>query len=227
MNASTRLTGQRVLVLGATGNVGHGAAIAMLDAGATVLAPTRTARGAEALATTFAGRPLQPLVGDISDPIGAAQLADAIASAGPVDHVFASLGPWWQGGRIADQDPAEWTRVRAMLLDGHVHAAEVLLPMLEGRDGASYTIVTGMGAHHVMAGTSLLFVATGGVLSLSKVLRAEYEDGRVRVNELLISARIEKDPRPGVIEAAQLGRTAVEIATGEQFGQIVRFPRAG
>ena len=220
------LSNQRVLVLGTTGNVGHGIAAAMLDAGATVLAPTRSPRRAQQLETIFANQALEPLVGDISDPRGAERLAEEIAARGPVDHVIASLGSWWQGGSVASQDPAQWARVRAMLLDGHVHAAELLLPLLHGRPGASYTIITGMGAHHPMPGTSLLFVATGAVLSLSKVLRAEYETGPVRVNELLISTRVEKQPRPGVTPSKVLGEAVVTLAGSSRRGEIVAFPEA-
>ncbi len=218
------LEGKRVVVFGASGNVGHGAAHAMLDAGARVVAPTRTEGGARALEETFSGRAFEAVVGDISDPQRAPELAERVAAGGAIDHVFVSLGPWWQGGRVADQDPAQWTRVRAMLLDGHVHAATLFLPLLEAHGGGSYTIVTGMGAHHPMPGTSLLFIATGGVLSLSKVLRTEHEGATVRVNELLISARIEKTPRAGVVPSATFGEAAVAIATGSVSGQVVKYP---
>lgn len=222
---SALLHNTTALVFGASGNVGHGAATAFLDAGATVIAPTRTAAGAEALRADFAGRDLRPLLGDISDPQDAPRLRDAILAAhGPVDHVLVSLGSWWQGGALAGQDPAAWTQVRRMLLDGHIHAAALFLPLLAGRPSASYTVVTGMGAHHHLPGTSLLFVATQGVLGLSRVLRDEHRDGPVRVNELLIGARIEKTPRPGVIPSATFGQAAVAIAShAEVRGQVLRY----
>lgn len=218
------LSGKRALVLGATGNVGHGVTSALLDAGATVVAPTRSAERAEALGQTFADRAIEAVVGDVSDVAGAVALVRAIAERGPIDHVVASLGPWWQGGAVADQDPAEWARVRAMLLDGHVHAATQFLPLLRERPGATYTVITGMGAHHVMPGTSLLFVATGGVLSLSKVLRAEYEDGPVRVNEVLIKTRVEKAPRPGVTPSVELGQAVAALITSTRKSEVVSFP---
>lgn len=108
-----------------------------------------------------------------------------------------------------------------MLLDGHVHAATQFLPMLAERPGATYTIVTGMGAHHVMPGTSLLFVATGGVLSLSKVLRAEYEDGPIKVNEILIKTRVEKKPRPGVTLSTEFGRAVASLITSSRKSEVV------
>lgn len=214
------LSGQRVVVFGATGNVGHGAAAAFLAAGATVLAPTRDAGSASTLAQRF-GDGLVPVVGDISDPVDAPRLAAALRDEGPLDHVFASLGPWWQGGALAGQPTAEWARVRRMLLDGHVHAASQLIPALRDQ-ASSYTVVTGMGAHQVIPGTSLLFVAVNGVTALSKVLRSEHGAGP-RVNELLIHARIEKTARPGVVPSEAFGRAAVALAASSVRSRVVDF----
>ena len=213
----------RVVVFGATGNVGFGAATAFLDSGAQVLAPTRSEAGAERLNAAFSNPALQPVVGDISDPSGAEALRDEIAERGPIDHVVASLGPWWQKGPLAGQAPGEWQHVRRMLVDGHVHAAATLLPLLRERPGASYTVVTGMGAHHLVPDTSLLFVACGAVLSLAKWLRAEMSEGPVRVNELLIGCRIEKEPRKGVVPSAVFGRAPVAIAGSQVRGQVLRY----
>lgn len=214
----------RVVVLGASGNVGHGAARAWLDAGAEVLAPTRTEAGAEAIRRELPGDRLVPLVADVSDPVGAQRLATRIAEAGPIAHVFASLGPWWQGGRTAGQPPEAWLRVRAMMLDGHVLAATQLIPLLEAAGGGSYTVVTGAGAHALPPGAGLMITALGGVLKLSEVLRAEHRDGAVRVHELHIRARVEKLPRPGVIPADELGRFAVALAQGGRRSEVVPFP---
>ncbi len=217
------LDGRRVLVFGASGNVGYGAAQAFLAAGAQVIAPTRSPASAEALRAHFDGA-IEPVIGDISDPNGAASLADAVAERGPIHHAFVSLGPWWQEGPLVRQTPDEWLRVRRMMLDGHVHAAMLFIPMLASAGGGSYTVVTGMGAHHYVPGTSLLFAAVGGVLSLSKVLRSEHADDDVRVNELLISARVERTARPGVVEAVRLGEFAASIARDEALrGEVLTF----
>lgn len=220
-----RVAGSTAVVFGATGNVGHGVAHALLEAGARVLAPTRTEAGAAALRAAFAG--ITPVIGDVSDADGATALAARLIEQGPIDHVFVSLGPWWQGGPVAGQPPAEWSVVRGMLLDGHVHAAATLLPHLATRPAATYTLATGMGAHHVNPGTSLLFVATNGVLALSKVLRAEHAAGPVRVNEVLIRARVEKVPRPGVIPSADFGRRVLASLSGDGRGEVLEIGARG
>lgn len=212
------------LVLGATGNVGHGAALAFLEQGLRVVAPTRSASGAAQLRATFEGQDLHPVVGDVSDPDDVARVRDHVRDQhGPLDHAFVSLGPWWQGGAVAGQPPAEWARVRTMLLDGHVHVAAQWLPVLAERPGSSYTIVTGMGAVDPLPGTSLLFVATNGVLALSRVLRQEHREGPVRVNELRIGCRVEKVARGGVVTSAQLGQAALAIAQAEVRSEVLGF----
>lgn len=216
---------KQVVVFGATGNVGHGAAEAFAEAGATVIAPTRNAEGASAIERTFAGRgKVVPVIGDISHPDEASKLhAKILENHAPVDHVFVALGPWWQEGALAGQPPEVWSKVRRMLLDGHVHAAALFLPPLSRRPGTSYTLVTGMGAHQYIPNTSLLFVATNGVLALSKVIREEHANDDVRVNELLIGTRVEKQARPGVVPSAVFGRAALAIAVGEVRGEVLRY----
>jgi len=218
------LNGKTAVVFGATGNVGHGAAEGFVAAGAKVVAPSRTAEGANQLERTFAGRSLAPIVGDISDPDDAKRLHETILERhAPVDHVFVALGPWWQEGSVSGQPPKAWAEVRRMLLDGHVHAASLFLPPLSRREATSYTIVTGAAAKQYIPNTSLLFVATNGVLALSKVIREEHASDAVRVNELLIETRIEKQARPGVVPSAAFGEAVVDIATADVRGEVLRY----
>ncbi|ACY14269.1 SDR family NAD(P)-dependent oxidoreductase [Haliangium ochraceum] len=215
------------LVLGATGNVGYGISAALLEAGVRVVAPSRDEQRANALREQFEGESFAAIVGDPSSDDGAEALAAASETAhGPIDHVVASIGPWWQKGRLSEQPKGEWDRVRSMLLDGHVHLARALMPRLALRPSATYTIVTGMGAHHHTPGTSMLYVACGAVLSLSQVLRDEHRSGPVRVNELLIGARIEREARDGVVPAAELGAWLVDRLAAEPRSEVLRFPAA-
>jgi NAD(P)-dependent dehydrogenase (short-subunit alcohol dehydrogenase family) len=211
-------------VFGTTGNVGYGAALGLLAAGATVIAPTRTPQGADGIRAAFAGRALHAVVGDVSEPDDALRLRDTIAREyGGIDHVFVALGPWWQGGALADQAATEWSRVRAMLLDGHVHAATVFLPLLAKRPGSSYTLATGMGAHRFAPGTSLLHIATHGALALSRVIREEHRAGPTRVNEILIACRIERVARPGVVPSAVFGEAVAAIANHSVRSEVLRY----
>ncbi len=215
------------VVFGATGNVGFGVAQALLGAGHTVVAPTRSAEGAGRLAQELGGPGgLITLVGDVSDGGGAQALRDAVyARVGQVDHVVASIGPWWQKGRVIDQDEAEYRAVMRASLDGHVFAAQAFLPQLVGRAGASYTIVTGAGGNMAIPKTGLLVIAVSGVFGLSRMLRAEHAGDAVRVNELMIATRVEREARAGVVPAAELGEGVLRLVQSEVRGQALEFTR--
>lgn len=213
-----------VVVLGGTGNVGWGAARALLRRGARVIAVTRSPAQALALpAELGAPERVQAVVGDLGTSDGAHALADELAARGGFHHVFASMGPWWQGGPIVEQSGEAYREVMRAYLDCHVYAALALLPPIRGRAGASYTIVTGQGGHMTIPGTGLLVIAVSGVFGLSRMLRAEHAADPVRVNELLIRARVERAPRDGVVAADEFGAAAVAIADSDLRGQIVAY----
>jgi NAD(P)-dependent dehydrogenase (short-subunit alcohol dehydrogenase family) len=227
------LKNQRVVVTGVTGNVGWGVAHAMLARGANVVAVTRHEESAAGLRATLAvgddggAQRLQVVVGDLSDGTDAIALRDRVLSTGQVSHVVASLGAWWQKGAIVEQTPQEFREVREGALDAQVHCAMAFLPGLRHRAGTSYTLITGAAGHMAIANTGLLVVTVCGVLGLSRMLRAEHAHDAVRVNEVLISARIEREARPGVVPAAHFGQAVADIAASDQRGAVLGFDAEG
>jgi NAD(P)-dependent dehydrogenase (short-subunit alcohol dehydrogenase family) len=133
------------------------------------------------------------------------------------------MGPWWQKGPIVEQSGDEYREVMRANLDCQVFAAQALIPPIRRRSGASYTIVTGQGGHASIPGTGLLVIAVSGVFGLSRMLRLEHAADPVRVNELLISARVERAPRPGVVPAEEFGESAAAIAGSLLRGEVVRY----
>jgi NAD(P)-dependent dehydrogenase (short-subunit alcohol dehydrogenase family) len=218
---TNQLQGRTVVVFGASGQVGFGVAAAMLRAGARVLLPTRSVTTLAATRDALPPGEAVLVEGDVSDPSGADELRKAIVAAGRPDHVVASIGSWWMGGRFVEQPAAEFERVRRMLFDAQIHAARTLLPLLSG-SAASHTIITGEGAHMVRTGLSLLTIATAGTIALSKVLRTEHAEGP-RVNELIIRTRVERTRSPGVVLSEEVGAALVQIATSAVRSAILPF----
>jgi 3-oxoacyl-[acyl-carrier protein] reductase len=210
------------LVFGASGNIGYGVARAILAKGGRVVLPTRSAESAARLEADFPGEQARIVIGDVSSAAGARELRAAIEPTS-LQHVIVSVGGWWQGGRLADQSIEEYEPVRAMLLDAHVYAALAFLPGLVSRDGTSYTIITGQAAITPPPGTSLLAVATAGVQSLSRTLRAEHARDAVRVNEVLIQTRVERVERNGVVPAEAFGRAVVALLESDTRGAVLPF----
>jgi NAD(P)-dependent dehydrogenase (short-subunit alcohol dehydrogenase family) len=222
------LAGQRAVVTGVTGNVGWGVAQALLDRGASVVAVTRSAASAQAVAESLGSHPkLHVEVGDLSLADSAMALGERIAKGGPIDHVVASLGAWWQKGPIVEQTAAEYQQVRAGSLDAQVFAAMAFLPRLRQRQGATYTLITGAGGHMSLPSTGLIVVAVSGVFGLSRMLRAEHAQDAVRVNEVLIQTRIEREARPGVVPAVEFGAAVAALLAGPTRGAVVPFNAMG
>ncbi len=213
------LEGQIVLVTGGTGQVGWGVARAAGDAGARLVLPTRSERGAEELRETF------PDATVVVADVGAAADVDAVQDAigGRLDHVVAPMGAWWQGGATLAQP----TETVDELLSTYVSAQHQLLVTtadLLRASGGSYTLVTGAAGEHRIHDGGLLVVAVRAQYALADVLRAELRDEPFRFNELRITARLEREPRDGVIPSAEAGEAFVELMASDRRSELVRYP---
>jgi|GEM_PF-6766664 len=220
---------QVVLVTGGTGQVGWGIAHAALDAGATVLLPSRSESGQTSLHEEFAaaveaGR-VHVLHADVGQPSGAGPLLDLVEQAGRLDHVVAAMGSWWQKGPALEQPIAEIDTLMQAYVTAQLHLAKVTHEPLS-RGGGSYTLVTGAAGEHLVPGTGLLVVAVNAQYALARVLMAEHADGPVRYNEVRIATRVERQPRQGVVASKTVGEHFVEVMAGPRRGELIRYPAA-
>jgi NAD(P)-dependent dehydrogenase (short-subunit alcohol dehydrogenase family) len=214
----------RVVVTGISGNIGWGVAHALLARGVDVVGITRNKASCEEIAQSLGNSEnLTFVVGDLSDATSALELRDRIATKGEINHVVAALGPWWQKGMIVEQTMSEYAEVRAGLQDAHVHTAIAFIPLLGNTPGSSYTIITGQGANMAIPGTGLLVIAATAVRGLSRMLREEHRDDTVRVNEVLISTRIEKTPRAGVVHAPQFGSAIFQLLQDTSRSEVLTY----
>jgi 3-oxoacyl-[acyl-carrier protein] reductase len=186
------LTGQLVVVAGGAGRVGGGVVRAALDAGAQVVVPVRPEDDLSHLPEHDRLR-VEPA--DVSDPAAVAALAERL---GAVDHVFASVGAWWQGARIPGIDVAEWDAVLASRLRPHLVLMSGLLPVVRG----SYTVVAGDTLERPVAGAAPTSVVAAAVLGLARAADKDVED--VRVRAIILSA-LDETRTPETVGAAWLG----------------------
>ena len=178
------LAGRTVIVTGAGRGLGQGIALGLVEAGATVVAVSRTP--AE-LAETVAASPrtVHALAWDVTDLDALdALVASAADAAGPVHGVVHAAGA--QHRERADAfTPEDWRRVTATQLDAPfflstaIHRAQV---------------AAGTGGSHVFIGslTSLIGLpnmaaygaAKSGVLGIVRSLSVEWAAGDTRVNAI-------------------------------------------
>lgn len=184
------LAGATTLVAGGAGRVGRHIVGALLDAGATVIVPSRSAdRAGELRKTTVPAHQdrLVTLVGDIGDERDGQRLLDeALAVAGPLHGAVASLGGFVAAPSILAAPRRDLVRALEGYLLAHFDVARTVIPALRER-GGGYVFINGPLAFDArFPGTGLVSIATAGQAMLARVLAKELEDTRVRVNELVI-----------------------------------------
>jgi len=218
------LTNKVVVVTGATGEVGWGIAHAALAAGANVILPVRTAIAESALQEDLRHPQASVARVDFGDEGSLATMRDeTLERFGAIDHVIAPLGSWWQKGSLLDQPADELHNVLSAYLDAQWHLVRVFAPALRASRG-SYTFVTGAaGETEYIHGAGLLVVAVKAQLALSAVLRHELASEPFRINEVRISRRIERSPRPGVIPSRVAGEDLIKALQTTSTGQVIRY----
>lgn len=224
------LEGKVVLVTGVTGNVGWGVAHAARAAGAKVVAPVRAGSSTNGSVQGELGGSDHALVveTDFGDPGSVEHLRDeAVKRFGRVDHVVAPLGAWWQKGGSLAQPPKELRMLLATYVEAQWLLVTTLAPALRDAEG-SYTMITGAaGEAPLIRGAGLLGVAVAAQHALSRTLRVELASERFRMNEIRIAARVEREPRPGVVVSKTFGADALALLEGSARGGLFRYTGPG
>lgn len=214
--ANARLTGKVVLVTGSTGNVGWGVAELASREGAKVVLPVRGAPPADS-----PGR-MHAQVERFSEAELVALRDEALDRFGAIDHVVAPLGGWWQKGPSLAQPSEELRALLEVYVESQLTLAKVMAPALRKASG-SYTLVTGAAGERVIPNAGLLVIAVSAQYALSRALRSELSDDRLRFNELRIACRVEREPRPGVVPSIVAAEAFLQLMTSDTKSAVVRY----
>lgn len=185
------LDGAVVVVAGGAGRVGGGAVAAALEAGAHVVVPVRPEDDLSHLPDHERLRVEQA---DVSDAAATQALAQRL---GQVDHVFASVGAWWQGERLPEIDLAAWDDALASRLRPHIVLMSALLPVVR----VSYTVIAGDTLERPVRGAAPTSVVAAAVLGLARA--ADKDTDGVRVHAIVLSA-LDETRTPATVGAAWL-----------------------
>lgn len=223
------LDGRVALVAGGAGTVGSGIARAFLRAGATVIVPSRSAARIETLRSEaeHAGR-LVGVEADVGSPEGAARVRELVErDHGQLDHLVTSLGGAWTGGPLRELDLDGFRAALREYCEIHFVAMRALLPVMEDRDGASYTIVSGVAGEQLFDLTwGPVSVGAAALFGLGMVTRAEYADHAVRVNELRVGMRVLREHpvegSPFEVSHLDIGELTVGMARSQVRGEVIR-----
>jgi 3-oxoacyl-[acyl-carrier protein] reductase len=209
------LKGEKCLVIGATGNIGRGAAKAFLEHGADQVALLgRDEEKLSKLAREYLAddERVTKISSDITTPEGAEVAAEQLKSElGKVHHVVSSSGPWWDVGPLSELDPNIWHTAIQSNFSAHFYGFRYLSGLVE--KGGSYIIMNGAAALGLPQ-TGLTGITANALRGLCKVLHAEGNKQGLRVHELLLQFRVAYgEPSPGM-KSRDFGQVFAAIAAG-------------
>jgi 2-hydroxycyclohexanecarboxyl-CoA dehydrogenase len=211
-----KLNGSKCVVLGATGNIGRGAASSFLRHGASKVAIVgRNARKLESLRDTYLNKDSRVEIteADIATVEGAQSAAKKIKSTlGQIDHLVSSAGPWWNTGPFFSLDPKVWQDARRANIDSHFYAYRYLGGLV--KKGGSYVIINGAAADG-LPGTGLTGICALTVRGLSAVLMKEGTAAGLRIHELLLHLRVADGPPMPGMKSKVFGEVFSAIAVGK------------
>jgi NAD(P)-dependent dehydrogenase (short-subunit alcohol dehydrogenase family) len=130
-----------------------------------------------------------------------------------MDAAIASLGAGVADGRrFVDLSRAAYDAMMAEMLGAHVAFATATLPLLT--DDGIYLGIGGGAAYAPMRGGGLISLAAAAQTMMTRVLAAENERPRVRIQELVIDAPVpprETPKRRGTIAPDEVGSVVEEL----------------
>lgn len=217
MTASASLQGRSVLVAGAAGGIGEGVTLALLRAGACVIATSRDQSRLDKLeqyaGSAGPGRLILREI-DVSRPDSAAVQRDLVERHGQLDGVVISIGNWGPPGRssILHTSDSTWTQMIADNLTSHFHALRALTPLLN--PAGALVHLSGFSAEIPYPLAALVGMTNAAKKSLVRSLTAELDSRGPRVYELIIGP-IRTRPR------AALGADSPDWFSAEQLGDHI------
>jgi len=154
------LRGKRAVVTGGARGIGKAAAQLFRQAGADVIAVSRSTHG------------------DLSDPCASEKAAAEVAA--PLHALVVNHGVWVPDeASLAEMPPSQWHSTIAQNLDSYFYVVRYFAPKLV--DGASIVLVASTAAQRGEAFHADYAASKGAIVSLTKSLAVEMAP-RVRVN---------------------------------------------
>jgi 3-oxoacyl-[acyl-carrier protein] reductase len=228
MIGSKELNGKVAIVTGAGRNIGRAIALALADAGASVVVNARSNRSeAEAVAReieVLGGKALVH-VGDVADPAAVQAMADAaVKQFGRID-ILVNNAALRREKPFAAMSYADWREIMDVTLDGAFHCVKACLPALQKSGSGTVINIGGLSAHTGAKNRAHVVTAKAGLIGFTRALAHDLAEDGITVNcvvpGLIGTPRAKDKPEP----AHHLTHGTITGARGtpEDVAATVRF----
>src|SRR3954451_10960699 len=185
MAGNNELSGKVAIVTGAGRNIGRAIALALADAGASILVNARTNRAeAEAVARDVEAKGGKALVhiGDVADATAVQAMVDAAAKHFGRLDILVNNAALRREKPFADMSYAEWREVLDVTLDGAFLCSKACLPVLRQSGGGTIINIGGLSAHTGARDRAHVVTAKAGIIGFTRALAHDLADDGITVN---------------------------------------------
>lgn len=183
---TTAFEGKRALVTGASGGIGDAVARILLQQGARVICVGRKKESLEDIANEFPDTVI-PAVADLSSPAAIDALVDRVRGIpGGLDILINNAGHNDGGSTdFASGRHADWSDILTVNLGAMMQLTHGLIALLRERP-PGHLVNVGSIVSRMSAPNMTAYIASKhGVHGFCEALRADYDDGSLRVTEII------------------------------------------
>jgi 3-oxoacyl-[acyl-carrier protein] reductase len=182
---TSELTGKVAIVTGAGRNIGRAIALALADAGASVVVNARSNRAeAEAVAREIeaGGRKALVHIGDVANPADVeAMVKAAVGKFGRID-ILVNNAALRREKPFAEMSYAEWREIMNVTLDGAFHCVKACLPHLKKSGSGTIVNIGGLSAHTGACDRAHVVTAKAGIVGFTRALAHDLASDGITVN---------------------------------------------
>jgi 3-oxoacyl-[acyl-carrier protein] reductase len=185
MAGNNELSGKVAIVTGAGRNIGRAIALALAEAGASILVNARSNRAqAEAVAREVEARGGKALVhiGDVADQTAVAAMVDAAAKHFDRLDILVNNAALRREKPFAEMDYAEWREILDVTLDGAFHCTKACLAALKKSGAGTIVNIGGLSAHTGSKNRAHVVTAKAGIIGFTRALAYDLAEDGITVN---------------------------------------------
>lgn len=218
------INGKRAVVAASTSGLGLATAVALADAGCTVVINGRTEERLAEAAPKVKGA--IPVAGDLSTRAGAEAFVDAATEAlGGIDILITNAGGP-PPGNFSETDIDQYAAALEMNLVSMAAMCKKVVPAMQAQHWGRIVAITSTSVHTPMPNLILSNTARSGLTSLLKTLALEVVGDGITVNTaqpgLHLTPRV-TDLYTGNLDDMAAMQPTGRIGDAGDFGQVVAF----